>query len=332
MILARAPLRLSLGGGGTDLPAYAGRFGGFLVAAAIDQYVSVGVRPRAGPGIGIVHARTPDGKQECRTLDDVDHPMFREALRMCGVDGAIDLDSECSVPSGSGLGSSGALAVALVHALRAWRGETSDARRLAEESSRLELEILGEPAGRQDHYMAAFGGARALTFDTDGTVHVEPIAAPPGALRRLSENLIAFFTGARRSRVVLGEQGERLRALEPQVVDGMHRIKALGFEVRRLIEDGDVDRYGELLHEHWLRKRDLASRMTDEAIDEHYEAARRAGAIGGKLVGAGGGGYLLCYARPPDQARVVEVMEARGLSRLPIHFTPDGARLFRSGK
>jgi len=187
---------------------------------------------------------------------------------------------------------------------------------------------LGEPVGKQDQYIAAFGNVTAFTFDTDGSVHVEPVPASDDVLDELQTNLVIVWSGIERpAKAVLGEQGQRLREMEPDAIERMHRIKDLGREVYRLLVAGDLDSFGELLHHHWTAKRKLASKMTDDVIDEHYEAARKAGAIGGKLMGAGGGGFFMFYVRPADRRRFVEAMARRGLRTLRFHFDMDGARI-----
>ncbi len=324
MIVSRAPVRFSLGGGGTDLGAYARRYGGFVVSAAIDKYIYVTANKRFYRDIRLAYSRT-----EIRSrVDDIEHPIFREALRLLGIDDSIELTSVADVPSESGLGSSSAFTVALLNALHTYRRDFVSSRQLAEEACRLEIDVLGEPIGKQDQYIAAFGNVTALTFHEDGTVDVTPVAVRDEVLGELEQNLVIVYSGIERpARIVLAEQGARIDALEGEVVERMHRIKALGHDVVRLLETGDVDRYGEILHEHWNEKRRLASKMTDATLDEHYEAARKAGAIGGKLMGAGGGGFFMFYARPADKRRVVEAMQARGLRILKFRFDLDGARI-----
>ncbi len=324
MIVSRAPVRFSLGGGGTDLLAYASRFGGYVVSAAIDKYIYVTANKRFYPDIRLAYSKTEIKAR----VDDVEHPIFREALRLCGITSGIELTSVADLPSNTGLGSSSAFTVALLNALHTYRREFVSSDKLAEEACHLEIDVLGEPVGKQDQYISAFGNVTAFTFDTDGTVHVEPVPAKDEVLDELESNLVILYTGIERpARVVLKEQGDRLRDLDEETVQRMHRIKELGHEVHRLLAAGDVDRYGELLHDHWMKKRGLASKMTDDAIDEHYEAARRAGAIGGKLMGAGGGGFFMFYVRPGDRRRFVEVMAARGLRQLRFRFDVDGARI-----
>ena len=247
---------------------------------------------------------------------------------MTGIDHSIELVSVADLPANSGLGSSSSFTVALLNALHTYKREFVSSRQLAEEACAIEIDRLGEPIGKQDQYIAAFGNVTAFTFGTDGSVQVEPVPAKDEVLDELESNLVIVYSGIERpARVVLTEQGQRLESLEADVVERMHRIKEIGHEVYRLLVDGDIDRYGELLHHHWTQKRKLASKMTDPTIDEHYEAARKAGAIGGKLMGAGGGGFFMLYVRPADRRRVQEAMVARGLRLLKFRFDLDGARI-----
>jgi len=324
MIVSRAPVRFSLGGGGTDLPAYADRFGGYLVSAAIDKYIYVTANKRFHRDIRLAYSKT----EIVPAVDRIEHPIFREALRMTGIEHSIELTSVADLPANSGLGSSSSFTVALLNALHTYKREFVSSRQLAEEASEIEMVRLGEPIGKQDQYIAAFGNVTAFTFETDGSVVVEPVPVRDEVLDELETNLVIVWSGVERpASVVLSEQGQRLRELETDVIERMHSIKEIGREVHRLLVAGDVDRYGELLHHHWTQKRKLASKMTDPTLDEHYEAARDAGALGGKLMGAGGGGFFMLYTRPADKRRVIEAMGARGLRQLRFRFDLDGARI-----
>lgn len=324
MIVSRAPFRFSLGGGGTDLPAYYREHGGFVVSAAIDSYMYVTANQRFYPSIRLAYSVT-------EIVDEVAairHPIFREALSMLGISSGIELTSVADLPSNSGLGSSSSFTVALLNALYAYKREFVSPARLAHEACELEMVRLGEPVGKQDQYIAAYGNVTALTIARDGSVEVEPVPVAPGALDRLSENLLVMYSGAERpAKLVLSEQGERLQRSDATSLAGMHRIKALGHEVYDLLVRGQVDRYGELLHEHWEHKRRLANKMTDSLLDEHYAVARQAGAIGGKLIGAGGGGFFMLYVRHDARARVQQALTARGQRAQPFRFEPGGARL-----
>jgi D-glycero-alpha-D-manno-heptose-7-phosphate kinase len=323
VIISRAPLRFSLGGGGTDLPAYASCHGGHVVSAAIDKYVYITASRRFRDDIRLAYSKT----EIVHDVAKIEHPIFREALRHCAIDGGIELTSIAELPAQSGLGSSSTFTVALLNALHAYRREFISSRQLAEEACEIEINRLGAPIGKQDQYIAAFGNVTALTFDPDGTVHVEPVPVSDAVLDELESNLVIVYSGIERpASVVLREQDAKLRGATPPT-DDMHRIKELGHEVRRLLSRGEVDDYGALLHEHWTRKRRLAESMTDPVLDEHYEAARNAGALGGKLMGAGGGGFFMFYVRPESKRRVLEALEARGLRRLRFRFDLDGARI-----
>jgi D-glycero-alpha-D-manno-heptose-7-phosphate kinase len=324
MIVSRAPVRFSLGGGGTDLPAYSDRFGGYLVSAAIDKYIYVTANKRFHRDIRLAYSKT----EIVPSVDRIEHRIFREALRMTRIEHSIELTSVADLPANSGLGSSSSFTVALLNALHTYRHEFVSSRQLAEEACAIEIEKLGEPVGKQDQYIAAFGSVTAFTFNTDGSVVVEPVPVRDEVLDELEANLVILWSGVERpASVVLDEQGRRIRELEPDVVLRMHAIKEIGHEVYRLLVAGDVDRYGELLHHHWTQKRKLASKMTDPTLDEHYEAARAAGALGGKLMGAGGGGFFMLYVRPADKRRIIEAMAARGLRQLRFRFDDDGARI-----
>jgi len=324
MIVSRAPVRFSLGGGGTDLPSYSREHGGFLVAAAIDQYVSLCVARRFYQNIRLAYSKT----ELVDSVDQIEHRIFRESLRFTGLTRALELHSLADVPSNSGLGSSSSFTVALLNGLHAFKRDYVSTEQLAQEACHIEIEILKEPIGKQDQYIAAFGGITALTFDTDGTVHVERLPVKDDVIDELESSLLIFYSGVERSAsTVLKEQAKMVTANKDDAVARMHRIKQMGYDTKALLLDGDIDRYGELLHEHWMNKRKLASNMTDPIIDEHYDAARAAGAIGGKLMGAGGGGFFMFYTRPTERRKVYETLTARGLRPLRFRFDFDGARI-----
>jgi D-glycero-alpha-D-manno-heptose-7-phosphate kinase len=324
MIVSRAPVRFSLGGGGTDLPSYSREHGGFLVAAAIDKYVFVGANRGFRETIRLAYSKT----ETVDSVDKIEHRIFRESLRHVGIHKGIELFSVADVPGNSGLGSSGSFTVALLNALHAYHGNFVSTGQLAEQACTIEIDVLKEPIGKQDQYIAAYGGITAFTFQRDGSVIAERVPIRDEVVDELESNLVIFYSGVERSAsAVLADQGKKIRENTDAAVERMHRIKQLGHDTHRLLERGEIDSYGELLHEHWTNKRKLASSMTDPAIDEHYEAARKAGAIGGKLMGAGGGGFFMFYTRPADKRRVWETMVHRGLKALRFRFDPDGARI-----
>ncbi len=324
MIVSRAPVRFSLGGGGTDLPSYAREHGGFVVAAAIDRHVFVAANPRFYDSIRLAYSKT----ETVDEIDKIEHRIFREALRFSGVVRGVELVTVADVPSNSGLGSSSSFTVALLNALHAYRRDPVSSEQLAREACHIEIDLLKEPIGKQDQYIAAYGGVTAFTFHKDGGVEVERLPVSHEVLDELERNLVVFYSGVERAAsTVLAEQGARITQNKDDARERMHRIKALGHETRELLLKGDVDRYGELLHEHWTHKRTLASNMTDPTLDEHYEAAQRAGALGGKLMGAGGGGFFMFYTRPTERRAVSEALTRRGLRPLRFRFEHGGARI-----
>ncbi|MFZ5895313.1 MAG: sugar kinase [Myxococcota bacterium] len=324
MIVSRAPLRFSLGGGGSDLPAYYRQFGGFVVSAAIDRYVYVTANKRFYDDIRLSYSET----EIVPNVEAIRHPIFREALKMTGIERGIELTSVADLPANSGLGSSGAFTVALLNALHAYNRNFVSSRLLAEEACELEMGRLGDPVGKQDQYIAAYGNVTTLEIDREGNVDVTPLPVRPEVIDELERNLLIAYTGIERpARAVLSEQGERFRSGNDEALRSMHRIRELGRDVYRLLVRGDVDSYGELLHEHWSNKRKLANSVSDDTIDSYYEAARKAGALGGKLMGAGGGGFFMFYVRAEARRRVWEELERLNLRLLRFRFELDGARI-----
>lgn len=324
MIVSRAPVRFSLGGGGTDLPAYSSQHGGFLVAAAVNKYIYVSANRRFYDTIRLAYSKT----ETIESIDQIEHRIFREALRFCRITQGIELTSVADVPPNSGLGSSSSFTVALLNALHTYRNEYVSSVQLAEEACHIEIEVLNQPIGKQDQFIAAYGGITAFTFNPDGSVEAERLPVRPEVLDELESNLLIFYSGVEREAAsVLTEQGQSIKANTESAIDRMHRIKELGYETRRILIDGNLDAYGDLLHEHWINKRKLAGKMTDSTIDAHYDAAREAGAIGGKLIGAGGGGFFMFYARPSERRQVYARLSQRGLKPMRFRFDAGGARV-----
>jgi len=324
MIVSRAPVRFSLGGGGTDLPSYSREHGGFLVAAAVDKFVYVCVAKRFQNTIRLAYTES----EIVDSVDQIRHRIFREALRMTDVTKGVELHSLADVPANTGLGSSSTFTVALLNGLHAFKREFVPVEQLAREACSLEIDVLQEPIGKQDQYIAAYGGISALTFHPDGSVDVERLALRDEVIDELEANLLIYYSGVERAAAsVLKEQAKTIVANKDDAVQRMHRIKALGHETKRILLTGNIDAYGEMLHEHWTNKRKLAANMADGTIDEHYDVARKAGAIGGKLMGAGGGGFFMFYVRAAERRRVQEALAARGLRPMRFRFDFDGARI-----
>jgi D-glycero-alpha-D-manno-heptose-7-phosphate kinase len=319
VIFTRAPLRISLGGGGTDLPSYYRGHGGFLVAGAIDKYVYMLTHT-------VFQRRFRLKYSEFEEVDDpadIRHPILREALRSEWHGSPLEIASVADIPAGTGLGSSGAFTVALLKAL-ALAGKTATTpAAIAEAACRIEIDVLREPTGKQDQYVAAHGGICAYSFDRQGSVAVEPLRLSDETIQRMCDNLLLFYTGeTRRATEILADQDQRTRGTETRMLENLHRTKEIGFESRRLLEAGRLADYARLMHEHWLNKRERTQGMTTARADELYDLALRSGALGGKLVGAGGGGFLLVYTDEVERTR--QAMSAAGAPEVRFGFDFQG--------
>ena len=320
MIYSRAPLRISLGGGGTDLPSYYRDHGGFLIAGAIDKYVYMLTHTVFQRRYRMKYSQM----EEVDTAAEIRHPIMREALTRHWRGNPLEIAVVADVPAGTGMGSSGAFGVALLKGLAHARRTSITPEALAEAACEIEIEILREPCGKQDPYVAAHGGICSYTFNGDGSVDVAPLELQPATLRLLRERLLLFYTGeARSASAVLSDQDARTKTGDTQMLANLHKTKEIGLRSRELLVAGDLDAYAELMHEHWQNKRARSQGMATERVDELYTLARRSGALGGKLVGAGGGGFLLVYARNPSDTR--QAMTAAGAAELVFDFEFQGA-------
>jgi len=293
MIIARSPLRISLGGGGTDLPSYYREHGGFLIAAAIDKYVYVTAMRPFTPGIYLKYSEL----ERVDTVSQVRHPIVREALDLLDFNTPqIEITTLADIPAGTGLGSSGSFTTALLRALCAHKRRLVHPQELAEMACYVEIEKLGEPIGKQDQYIAAYGGVTCFDFNPDDSVSAVPLDIDTETLHSLEDNLLLFFTGFSRSASsILADQKARTRKNDSDMLNNLHYVKELGLRSRQALEAGDPVLFGELMHEHWEHKKKRSGGMSNPKIDEWYALARGNGAIGGKLVGAGGGGFLMFY-------------------------------------
>jgi D-glycero-alpha-D-manno-heptose-7-phosphate kinase len=320
VIFSRAPLRISLGGGGSDLPAYYSEHGGFLVAGAIDKYIFMLIHTVFQQRYKMKYSETED----VATIAEIRHPILRETLARHWRGDPLEIASVADVPAGTGMGSSGAFTVALLKGLAHARRTTATPSSIAEAACEIEIDVLEEPCGKQDQYVAAHGGICAYTFSRDGTVEVEPLELTTQTLRLMSAHLLLFYTGeARAASRMLSDQDQRLAAGDTEMLENLHRTVEMGRRSRDLLLAGDLVAYAELMHEHWLNKRKRSAGMATDRIDELYTLARRSGVLGGKLVGAGGGGFLLVYARNPADTR--QAMAAAGVTELPFDFEYVGA-------
>lgn len=329
MILSRAPMRITLGGGGTDLESYYSKHGGFLIAAGINRYCTIQASRRFYDSIRLSYSEM----EICDSVDEIKHRIFREALRTVNLKKRIELHSTADVPANSGLGSSSSFTVALLNALHTYKGDFINKRELAEEACSIEIEKLGEPIGKQDQYMAAFGGITCLTFDKNGNVLVEPLRINDEILDDLESNLLFFFSGKERSASeILWDQDQKSKHNDPAMEQNLHQVKEIGLKTREYLEKGNVDMLGELFHIHWETKKKRSPKISDPFIDECYETARRNGALGGKLMGAGGGGFFMFYCKNSAKVRVSEALKKMGLRRERFNFDWEGARILLNTK
>ncbi|HTR38426.1 MAG TPA: hypothetical protein VMH80_21095 [Bryobacteraceae bacterium] len=322
MIISRTPLRISIGGGGTDLPSYYSRFGGFVISAAINKHIYVGLNESFGGGYFLKYSAL----EQAATLDDIRHQLIREVLRMHEVPPPLEVVSMADIPAGTGLGSSGAFTVGLLRAVHALKRKYVDPGVVAEEACKIEIELLQQPVGKQDQYIAAFGGLACFEFAEDGQVNVSPLNISNSTLYDLEEHLLMFFTGySRNASSVLDDQKVRSELGDTAMLDNLHFTKQLGQCIKQALEAGNTRRFGELMHEHWLHKRKRSPGTSNNGINRWYDVGRDNGAIGGKLVGAGGGGFLLFYAEDRDALR--RAMNAEGLREVRFAFDHEGSKL-----
>jgi len=326
LIITRSPLRISLGGGGTDLPSYYQDHEGFLIAAAIDKHVYITVHE---PFVDQVIAKYSRLEQVDRA-SELQHPIIREALELVGIETRIEIASMSDIPSGTGLGSSGSFTTALLRGLHTLRRNHLAARQLAEQACQIEIERLGEPIGKQDQYIAAFGGVTCFTFARDGFVKVEPLKMDPEVLANLEDHLCLFFTGyTRNASAILKDQDQRSRSQDLSMIENLHYTKDLGYRSREALERGDLHGFAALMHEHWERKRARTPGMSNSRIDQWYELGRAHGALGGKLIGAGGGGFLMFYSE--DKVQLRHAMREVGLQEVRFRFDSEGSRVVAQG-
>ncbi len=323
MIIVRSPLRLSFGGGGTDLPSYYREHSGFVISAAIDKYVYITLTRRFVPKILLKYMRM----EEVDSVEEIQHPLFREALRMvCKSPSYLEITSTANVPAGTGLGSSGSFGVALLAALNAYEKNILQPMELAEAACKLEIDILKEPVGKQDQYIAAFGGITSFRFLPNDHVEVMPLKLSDETLYNLEDNLILFFTGfSRQASDILRQQDESTRKNNHDMVNNLHYIKELGRESKDVLERGDLNRFGQIMNEHWEHKKKRSNAMSNPQIDEWYRVARNNGAIGGKLIGAGGGGFLMFLCE--DKVRIRHALRESGLEEVRFRFDFSGAEV-----
>jgi D-glycero-alpha-D-manno-heptose-7-phosphate kinase len=325
MILARAPFRISIGGGGTDLPSYYSRFGGFVLGAAINQYVYVYVnRSSIDDYIRVKYSRA----EEVHNVAEIQHDLIRPVLEMLELGTGLEIVSMADLPAGTGLGSSSTYLVATLVALLQYKREHAGTQDLAEMACNVEMNMARHPVGKQDHYMAAFGGFTCIDIDTEGRVNATQLHLSKSVMEEFRSSVLLFYTGlTRSSHTILQAQNKDTQREDPAVVNSLHKTKELGYRVKDAIEHGDIETFGLLLDEHWQNKKARSSAVSTPEIDEYYRIAKESGALGGKIMGAGGGGFLMLYCPNGRKECLRANLHRAGLRELSYDFDMQGAKV-----
>jgi len=322
MIISKAPVRLSMGGGGTDLPSYYKEYGGFLIATAINKHIYILLNKRFENSIRLSYSKT----EIVNDVEKIEHRIFREALKYTGIKKQIELVSVSDVPSNCGLGTSSSFTISLLNALFTYKKEYISLKTLAEAACEIEIDILQEPIGKQDQYASAFGGFNAYWFNKDGSVNVEPLNIKEEVILDLQNNILLFYLKKKRSASkILKVQNEKSINKDIKTIERLHTIKEIGLHTKKVLESGKIDEFGEILHNHWLTKKGLSKKVSDSNIDEIYEYARKNGASGGKVVGAGGGGFFMFYC-PKNKSELVNAMNKFNLKPTYFYFEKNGVQ------
>ena len=323
MIVTRSPLRISLGGGGTDLRSYYEKHEGFLIAAAIDKYVYITLNKSFYPGLFLKYSKL----EKVDNINLIEHPIIREAFKLINPNfNHLEMSSIADIPAGTGLGSSSSFTTALLKALYLYERKLIHPKELAELACYIEIEKLFEPIGKQDQYIAAYGGITCFDFKKDGSVKASPLNISKETQYELEDNLLLFFTGYSRSASsILKEQDEKCNGNKKEMIDNLHFVKQLGLESKIALEKGDLSHFGELMNVHWDHKKKRSGGMSNLKINEWYDLALKNGAIGGKLIGAGGGGFLMFYAE--NKANLRKTLTECGLEELRFKFDFEGTKV-----
>src|SRR3954451_8941445 len=322
MIITRSPLRISLGGGGTDLPSYYKKHSGFLIAAAIDKYFYITVHQTFVPDLIVKYSQL----ERVADASELRHPIIRESMKLLGIDGKyLELTSMADIPAGTGLGSSGSFTTALLKALHAHKKGLIHPQALAEQACEIELDKLKEPIGKQDQYIAAYGGITCFQFLPNGHVEAVPLKVDQETLYNLEDNLLLFFTGYSRSAgSILKVQDDKSRVSDKEMTDNLHFVKELGYQSQEALEVGDLTKFGDLMNVHWEHKKKRSGGMTNPDIDRWHGIAMENGALGGKLIGAGGGGFLMFYAH--EKTKLRHALTQAGLREVRFRFDFEGTK------
>ncbi len=323
MLITRSPLRISLGGGGTDLESYYGQHGGFLVAAAIDKYVYITISKPFIPDIFLKYSKI----ETVQNVDSIEHPIIKESLKLISPDTTqIEITSVADIPAGTGLGSSGSFTTALLKGLNHYEKNILSQSELAQQACHIEIDRLNEPIGKQDQYIAAHGGITCFEFCKNGEVKISPLKINKETLHNLEDNLLLFFTGySRAAGTILKEQNDKSKTNNEDMISNLHFVKELGLKSKTALENGDLETFGKLMNVHWEHKKKRSGNMSNPKIDEWYALAMQNGAIGGKLIGAGGGGFLMFYAN--DKAQLRKTLASEGLEEVRFKFDFEGTKI-----
>ncbi len=323
MIVCKTPLRLTLGGGGTDLPSYSSEYGGFVVTSAIRKYIYLVVNRRFEESVRASYSVT----EVAHPISEIKHPVIRESLKLLNIRGNLEIISSAEVPAKTGLGSSSCFTVGLLHALHTYKDQQLSRQELAEEACHVQMGILGEPCGYQDTFISAFGGFICLDIQKNGCVSVSHLCIPDETVRELEHSLLFFYTGINRSSTeVLQDQIANLQKSGSKALDAMHIVKDIGYQVKRALENGNITEFGRLQNEHWLVKKATSGAISNSLIDHWYDLGMKNGALGGKLMGAGAGGFLMfCCENGRDKIR--KAMAKEGLREIVFEFEPEGSKI-----
>ena len=323
MIIARSPLRISLGGGGTDLPSYYENHEGFLISAAIDKYVYITLHQTFEQEILLKYSKF----EKVKSVDDIQHPIIRESLKMLEITSTnMEICSMADIPAGTGLGSSSSFTTALLRALHTMKGNIVSTRTLAEEACEIEMHRLHEPIGKQDQYIAAYGGITCMNFHKDGYVWVDPLEISKETLYNLEDNLCLYFTGFSRSAGgILAEQDKKSKEMDKEMIKNLDFVKDLGYQSKKAFETGNLNTFADIMNVHWEYKKKRSGGMSNPQIDEWYDLAMKNGALGGKMIGAGGGGFLMFYAN--DKIKLRKAMSTTPMTEVRFRFEKEGSKI-----
>ena len=325
MIITRTPFRITFGGGGTDLPSFYQKHGGFIFSAAINKYMFINVnRPIIDDLVRVKYSRT----EITKSVHEIKHDIARECCQLMGIDNAIEIISMADIPSGTGLGSSSSYTVGLLNALHALTRDYFSLKELADEACKVEIDILNKPIGKQDQYLATFGGLTVLDIAKNGEVEVRAANISSNVLEELENNILIFYEGSSRSTdKILSEQSLKIEKKEIKTVDSMLSIKEIGYKILNAAESGELHEIGELMHAHWVAKKIISDKMANPRVDFLYDTARQNGALGGKIMGAGGGGFFMFYCENNKKSKLRKVMSEHGLRELRYHFDFEGSKV-----